>query len=72
MPPIFKALASITAWALFILGWVTGLSTLMMGITTGCLYGSEPPPMVLAAMFALGAAELVLAVVVMRLRQKME
>jgi len=51
---------------------VTGLSTLMMGITTGCLYGSEPPPMVLAAMFAIGAAELVLAVVVMRLRQKME
>ena len=72
MPDIFKALASITAWALFILGWVTGLSTLISGITTGCLYGSQPPPMVIPAMFTLGAAELVLAVVVMRLRQKME
>ena len=72
MPQIFKALASVMAWVLFINSWVIGLSALMMGIVTGCLYGSEPPPMVLPVFFALSIASGVLAVVVMRLRQKME
>ncbi len=72
MPPIFKALASITAWVLFINFWVSGLSTLVMGIVNGQLFGAEPPPMVIPASFALSVASGVLAVVVMRLRQKME
>ncbi len=72
MPPIFKALASITAWVLFINFWVSGLSTLMMSIVNGTLYGPEPPPMSVYAGFALSIASGVLAVVVMRLRQKME
>ena len=44
MPPIFKALASITAWSLWILSWVVGLSTFVMGLVTGTLYGSAPVP----------------------------
>ena len=72
MPEIFKALATITAWALFILSWVIGLGTLMSGIISGRLFGPEPPPMVMGAFFALSLAYAVLAVVVMRLRQKME
>jgi len=72
MPEKFKALATFTAWALFILSWVIGLSTLMSAIISGRLYGPEPPPMVLPVFFALSLAYAVLAVVVMRLRQKME
>ena len=70
MPPIFKALATITVWILFIWGCVTILSAsinwlVFVGFT------SEPP--ICAFMgWGLGAVELILAVVVMRLRQKME
>jgi len=72
MPPIFKALASITAWTLFILAWVMGLSVFLVGIITGRLYGAEPPPLVMPVSFAVALAYAVSAVVVMRLRQKME
>jgi uncharacterized membrane protein YjjP (DUF1212 family) len=73
MPDIFKALASITAWVLFILGWVTGLSAFTMGIISGRLFSTtETPPLILPVFFALGAAEAVLAVVVMLIRKKLE
>ena len=73
MPDIFKALATITAWTLFIIGWVAGLSTFIGGIIGGGLYGgTEPPPMIFPAMFAVTLASFVLAVVVMVLRKKME
>ena len=72
MPQIFKALATITAWALFVLAWTTGLSTWISGIISGRLYGSEPPPMVMLGFFFLALAYAIGAVVVMRLRQKME
>ena len=71
MPPIFKALATITAWVLFISGLINALSTFLMGIITGNLYGGEPP-IHLPIFFLVAVAQLVLAVVVMRLRQKME
>ncbi len=41
MPDIFKALASITGWSLFIFSWIIGLSTAIMGIVNGILYGDE-------------------------------
>ena len=70
MPSIFKALASITVWVLFIWGCVAILST------TVCYYvitGTMNPPTLPHYMgWGLGTAQLVLAVVVMRLRQKME
>ena len=72
MPQIFKALASITAWVLFVLAWVIGLSSFISGVVTGGLYGTEPPPMELPVFFALSLAFAFLAVVVMRMRQKME
>ena len=72
MPQIFKALVSITAWAMWIISWLIGLSTFVMGLITGALYGSEPTPMIFPVFFALALAYAFLAVVVMRLRQKME
>jgi len=72
MPQIFKALATITAWILWISGFVMGFSTLAMGIISGSLYGTEPTPMVFPVSFAVALAYGIGAVVVMRLRQKME
>jgi uncharacterized membrane protein len=72
MPDIFKALASITAWCLLIISWIIGLSTFIMGIVNGKLYGDEPVPMVFPAFFAVSIACAVSAVVVMILRKKME
>ena len=72
MPPIFKALASIMAWGLWIGSWVMVLSILTANITSGRLFGAEPPPMVVPVSFAVALAQGIGAVVVMRLRQKME
>jgi hypothetical protein len=45
----------------------------VMGIISGRLFSTtETPPLILPVFFALGAAEAVLAVVVMILRKKME
>ena len=71
MPDIFKALASITAWTLFIASWVTALCTLFSSIATGGLFGAEPPPMVVPVFFLVALAQAVSAVVVMILRKKM-
>ena len=72
MPPIFKALASIMAWILWIVAVVMGLSTFITGIISGSLYGPESTPMVFPVSFAVSLAYGIGAVVVMRLRQKME
>ena len=72
MPEKFKALASISAWAMFIISWVIGLSTFLMGTIKGYLYGSEPAPMVIPVFFTVALAYGMGAVVVMILRKKME
>ena len=71
MPDIFKALASITAWTMFVAFLVMGLSTFVMGLITGQLYGGQPTMQLLVA-FAVSLAFGVGAVVVMILRKKME
>ncbi len=72
MPPIFKALASISAWVLFICGMVMGFSTFAMGVISGDLYGTEALPMGYPAAFAVAGFYAILAVVIMILRKKME
>ena len=73
MPPVFKALASITAWGLFIFGWFVIVINIVMGAITGEYFNPARVPSAEMGLFAgLGLATLVLAVVVMRLRQKME
>ena len=72
MPPIFKALASIMVWILWLSGLVMGFSTFAMGLINGTLYGSEPVPMVFPALFAVSLAFGIGAVVAMVLRKKME
>ena len=72
MPQIFKALASILVWVLWIAGMVTGFSVLIHGIMLGVIYGSAPAPMSVWAGFTVALAYGVGAAVVMRIRQKME
>ena len=69
MPDKFKALASITAWALFIAGWAHYLSSFVQWSSQG--FGPENWQQQ-AAFVAIGTASFVLSVVVMRLRQNME
>jgi hypothetical protein len=64
MPPVFKTLATITAWVLFIYGWLGilgGLGCCVMRISGPCAM-LHP---------CIGVASLTLSVVVMKLRQGM-
>ena len=73
MPNIFKALASITVWVLWLAGLVMGFSTLIVGTMAGHLFiATVEAPISYAIFFAVALAYAVGAVVVMRLRQKME
>ena len=71
MPDIFKALATILAWTFFIVSWVMGLSTFMVGLITGQLYSGQMS-MTYPISFAVALAYGVSAVVIMILRKKME
>ena len=70
MPPIFKALASITVWVLFIWGCVTMLSA-TVGYYVEIGIGNSPTPAIQAS-WGVGTAELILAVCAMKLRQMLE
>lgn len=77
MPQIFKALASILAWILWISGLVMGFSSLILGTARGHLFALNPAPMPAGydsyvSWFACALAFGVGAVVVMLLRKKME
>jgi hypothetical protein len=67
MPPIFKALVTISVWVLFIVGW---LATLMTGITIASTMPS--PPMVAVAHGAAGGMFFILACVAAKIRQGMK
>jgi len=72
MPPIFKALATIMAWVLWIIALVMGFSTFIVGTISGDLYGAAELSMSYPATFAVAAFYALAAVVIMILRKKME
>ena len=73
MPQVFKALATIMVWVLWISGLVMGFSTLIVGTIAGDLFNpAQTVPMSYWAGFAVALAYGIGAVVVMILRQKME
>jgi hypothetical protein len=73
MPPIFKALATIMAWILWICALVMGFSTFAMGIISGALFSTEAAPsMIYPASFAVAGFYAIVAVIIMILRKKME
>ena len=72
MPPIFKALATISVWTLWIASWIIGLGTLAMGIQRGTLFGPETPPISAWVGFGIALVYQFLAVVTMKLRKMIE
>jgi uncharacterized membrane protein len=73
MPPIFKALATIMAWVLWVAALLYGISAFILGIINGTLYGTdEPAPIAYAAHFAAAGFYAIVAVVIMILRKKMD
>ncbi len=70
MPSIFKALASITAWILFVVGCLALISRFIVWLTVTGFTGTDTSQ--IAMDFLVVIALLVASVVVMILRQKME
>lgn len=69
MPPIFKALASISAWILFIVGCLTYTITLVTLLAGGVAAGEW---MHTVAFFTFATISIIASVVAMKLRQMME
>ena len=73
MPQIFKALASIMVWVLWICGLVMGFSVLIVGTIAGDLFNAaKPVPMAYPAMFAVALAYGIGALVAMKIRKDLE
>ncbi len=73
MPEKFKALTTIVAWTLFIVGWLVLLiGVLIMPSIEGTLFAGEAPPVIFWVAFASAIGTLTLSVVVMKLRQMLE
>jgi len=73
MPQIFKVLATINAWTLFILGWLVLLiGVLIMPSIEGALFTGTPPPVIFWIAFASAIGTLFLSVVIMKFRQMLE
>ena len=70
MPQIFKALASISAWILFIFGCITLLGSMWGYLSSGPI--GRTPAYDFVGLWAVGAACFILAVVAMKLRQMLE
>jgi uncharacterized membrane protein len=73
MPLVFKTLATIMAWILWIFALVMGFSAFAMGIISKDLYSTTKlPPMEYTALFAVAGFYAILAAVIMLIRKKME
>ena len=72
MPQIFKALATIMVWILWISGMLMGFSVLITGITRGDIYGPQAPPMSIWAGFAVALGFGLVALIGMKIRKSLE
>ena len=75
MPPVFKALASIAAWVLFVFGWLQLLAGGVAYIYTCYISGATGPIAIssrILMVWGLGTGSLILSVCAMKLRQMLE
>jgi hypothetical protein len=73
MPPVFKALSTITVWVLFILGWIGVVFAIVGYIDTVVPIGLPTMAMaVIAGIFAGGVVCFILSACAMKLRQMLE
>jgi hypothetical protein len=72
MPPIFKALASIAVWTLFVSGWLQLLAGAVAYVYTCYVSGASGPIAIssrILMVWGLGTGSLILSVCAIRLRQ---
>ncbi len=72
MPSIFKALASITVWVLFIFGILALLGGFGRILSASMGVSASPELSTMTVYFGLGVVSLALSVVCMKLRHMME
>ena len=73
MPGVFKPLATIMAWVLWVSGMVMGFSTLIIGAIAGDLFNpAQPVPMSYPASFAVAGFFAIVALLGMKIRKGME
>ena len=73
MPQIFKALATITVWILWISSLVMGFSTLIIGTIAGDLFNpTVVTPMSYPATFAVAGFYAIVALIAMKIRKGLE
>ena len=73
MPDIFKALATTTAWLLWVCALIMGFSTLIVGTIAGDLFNAaKPVPMAYPATFAVAGVYAIVALVAMKIRKGLE
>ncbi len=72
MPSVFKALASITVWVLFVFGLFTLLSAFVRLVWAGAGISEAPDLKLMYAYFGFGVGSLFLSVVAMKLRRTLE
>ena len=72
MPPIFKALTTITAWTLFILGWLMLVFVVILMATMPFTPETLPPWGVFDTAWVLAVVTLILSICAMKLRHSME
>ena len=74
MPQTFKALASITVWVLFILGWIGVIASIggTVGVVTRLFSLANVTLLTLGAVFGGGVVCFILSACAMKLRQMLE
>jgi len=73
MPPVFKALATITTWVLFILGWIGVVFAVVAFVGTMVWIGMQPmDTVIIAGIFVGGIVCFILSVCAMKLRYMLE
>ena len=72
MPQIFKALASITAWTLFILGWLMLVFVVIFAVTIPFAPETLEPWGVFDTAWVLAVITLILSVCAMKIRKGLE
>ena len=73
MPQIFKALASISAWVLFVFGMLSLVMTFVfMNMSQAQVGYAEPPAMQPYLGLAIGVASIISSVAAMKLRKGLE
>jgi len=72
MPAIFKALASIVVWILFVFGCVALIGGFVRAVGASLDLLPVSPRPIIGAYFSGGIVSLILSVVAMKLRQSME